>query len=115
MLDNLKSSQSHSSAKSRSRAPGHTDCLKSMSRTITMQGLTLAPIIALENAFLARLDVNNARLDVKSQQSHSSAKSGQGHQVITHAEYIKDNARFETGCYHHYREIHLKARLNINC
>ena len=37
---NVKSQQSHSSAKSGSKAPGHSACLKSMSGTITMQGLT---------------------------------------------------------------------------
>ena len=42
----VKSKQSHKSAKSRSRAPGHSGCLKSMSRTITIQGLTLAAITA---------------------------------------------------------------------
>ena len=39
---------SHSSMKSRSRALGHSACLKSMSRTITMQGLTLAAITTSE-------------------------------------------------------------------
>ena len=43
---NVKSRQSHSSAISGSNAPGHSVCLKSMSRTITMQGLTLAAITA---------------------------------------------------------------------
>ena len=45
---NVKSEQSHSSVKSRSRPPGHSACLKSMSRTITMQGMTLASMSALE-------------------------------------------------------------------
>ena len=48
----VKSQQSHSSAKSRSRAPGHSVCLKSMLRTITIQGLTLAAIIASEKPSL---------------------------------------------------------------
>ena len=38
----VKSQQSHWGLKSKSRAPGHSVCLKSMSRTTTMQGLTLA-------------------------------------------------------------------------
>ena len=33
--------------KCRSRAAGHSACLKGMLRTITMQGLTLADIVAL--------------------------------------------------------------------
>ena len=35
-----------------------------------------------ETHFNARLEVNNARLDVKSQQSHSSVKSGQGYWLV---------------------------------
>ena len=42
----------HSSMKSRSRAPGHTACLKSMSRTITMQVLTHPAITASEKCTL---------------------------------------------------------------
>ena len=64
----------HSSAKSRSRTPGHSACLKSMSRTIAMQGLALAAITASEKHILMLDDVYNARLDVKSKQSHSSTK-----------------------------------------
>ena len=41
----IKSRQSHSSTKSRSRALGHYASLKTISWTITMQGLTLAAII----------------------------------------------------------------------
>ena len=44
----IKSKQSHSSVKSRSRASGHSACLMSMSRIITMQGLALAAISASE-------------------------------------------------------------------
>ena len=42
----VKSQQSNSI--SRSRAPSHSGCLKSMSRTITMQGLTFTAITASE-------------------------------------------------------------------
>ena len=35
-----------------SRAPGHSACLKSMSRTMTMEGLTLAAITAAEKRTL---------------------------------------------------------------
>ena len=45
MLDDIKS-QSHSSAKSKSRLTSHSACLKSMSRIITMQGVTLASVTA---------------------------------------------------------------------
>ena len=48
--DSTKNNQSHSSAKSRSRAWGHNARLKSMSRTITMQGLTLAAITVSEKS-----------------------------------------------------------------
>ena len=44
----IQSKQSHSGAKSRSRAPGNSVCLKSISMTITMQSLTLAAITASE-------------------------------------------------------------------
>ena len=47
-----------------SRAPGHSACLKSMSRIITMQDLTLRAIIASETLFNASFDANNARLHV---------------------------------------------------
>ena len=43
----------------RSTALGHSASLKSMLRTITMQGLTLAAITAVEEKNL------NARIDVK--------------------------------------------------
>ena len=48
----VKSRQSRLSAKSRSTAPGQSACLKSMLRTITMQGLTLAAITAAEKRTL---------------------------------------------------------------
>ena len=48
MLDDVKSGQSHSRTRSRSRASGHTACLKTISRTITMQGLTLTAITTSE-------------------------------------------------------------------
>ena len=44
--------QSHWSVKSRSMATGHSACLKSMSRTNTMQGLTFAAITATEKQTL---------------------------------------------------------------
>ena len=44
----VKSQQSYFSMKSKSRAQGHSACLKDMSRTITMQGLSLAAITNLE-------------------------------------------------------------------
>ena len=40
--------QSHWSMKSRSRSTGHSACSKSMQRTITMQGLMLTAIMAVE-------------------------------------------------------------------
>ena len=46
----VKLKHNHSSTKSRSRAQGHIACLKSVLRTITMQGLTLVVITASENA-----------------------------------------------------------------
>ena len=61
---------SHLSVKSRLRA-----CLNSMSRTDTMQCLTHSYHHFGETHFNARFDVNNAIFDVKSQQSHSRAKS----------------------------------------
>ena len=73
-LDDVKSLQSHSSMKSRSRVSRLSACLKSMSRTITMQGLTLIAITASEKYTLMLDDVNSARLGVKSWQSHSSTK-----------------------------------------
>ena len=72
---NVKSLQSHRSMKSRSRAPGHSVCLKNMLRTITMQGLTLAAITASQKHTLM-LD------NVKSWQNHSSTKSRSRHRVI---------------------------------
>ena len=47
----IKSWQSHSSMKSRSRAPVHSACLKSMLRTIITQGLTLLPITGWPHIF----------------------------------------------------------------
>ena len=52
MLGDVKSQQSYSRVKSRSRAPGHNVCLRSMSRIITMQDLTLAAIFASEKRAL---------------------------------------------------------------
>ena len=46
-----------------------------------MQGLTLAAITARETHLTTKLEINNARLDVKSQQSHSSTKSRSSNQV----------------------------------
>ena len=47
--------------KCRSRAPGHGACLKSVSRTITMQGFILAAITAAEKCTISRLDVKFSR------------------------------------------------------
>ena len=60
----------------RSRVPGHSACLKSMSRTITMQGLTLAAIIATEKRTLM-LDstLNHDKVT-------GARNLGQGHRVI---------------------------------
>ena len=52
MLDSTLNHDSHSSAISRSMAPEHNVYLKSMSRTITMQGLTLAAITASQQRTL---------------------------------------------------------------
>ena len=52
MLDSTLSHDSHSSAKSKSRSLGHNACLKSMSRTITVQGLILTAITAAEKRSL---------------------------------------------------------------
>ena len=46
----VKSQQSLSSMKSRSRVLDHSVCLTSISRTITMQGLTLTAITASEKS-----------------------------------------------------------------
>ena len=48
----VKSRQSQSSGKSRSRALGHNVCLKSMLRKITMKGMILAAITASEKCTL---------------------------------------------------------------
>ena len=48
----VKLQQSYSSTKSRSQAPGNIVCLRSMSRTITMQGLTFAAISPSEKRTL---------------------------------------------------------------
>ena len=58
------------SAKSRSRAPSYRACLKSMSKKITMQGSSFA-----------------AKLNTKSQQSHSSIKSRS--RVLGRSAYLK--------------------------
>ena len=44
--------QSHWNAKSRSRAPDHSACLKKMLTTITVQGLILAAITSTEKCTL---------------------------------------------------------------
>ena len=44
----VKSQRSHSSVKSRSRVLGLSACLKSISRTMTVQSLTLAAITVSE-------------------------------------------------------------------
>ena len=60
-IHDVNNDDNHRSAKVTSRELGHNGCLKSMSRTITMQGLTLTAITATEIGTLM-LD----RLDVKS-------------------------------------------------
>ena len=50
MLDDVKSKQSHFSMKSKSKALGHSVGLKSISRTITIQGLTLPAITISEKS-----------------------------------------------------------------
>ena len=63
----VKPRQSYSSTQTMSRVLGHSAYLKSMLSTITMQGLTLTSYHRFrEMHYNARLDVNNARLDVKS-------------------------------------------------
>ena len=52
MPDPSKIMTNHWSAKSKSRALGHSECLKTMSRTITMQGFTLAAITASKKCIL---------------------------------------------------------------
>ena len=116
---NVKSWQSQWSAKSRSTAPRHSACLKSMSRTITIQGLTHSYRRFREIYFTARLDLNNAKLDVKSWQSHSSTKPRSrvsGHSACLKCEYVEVNyyARFDTHSYHRFRDIHFTARLDVN-
>ena len=75
----VKSWQRHWSAKSMSRASCHSACLKSMSRTITMQGLKLAAITAAEKCTLM----------LESTQNHDKVTEarnlGQGHRVIVRA------------------------------
>ena len=72
---NVKSWQSHSSMKCRSRAPVHSVSLKSMSRTITMQGLTLTTIIVSEKYTLMFDSTWIILVKVQSWQRHSSMKS----------------------------------------
>ena len=56
-----------------------------------MQGSTLAAIIDSENTLNARFGVNNARLDLKSQQSHPSAKSRS--RAPSHGAFLKSMSR----------------------
>ena len=98
-------------AKSRSRAPGHSACLKSY----------------VKDNYFAKFDTRsyhhyrethfNARLDVKSWQSHWSAKSrskGTRSKCVLE-EYVEDNyyTRFDTRSYHRFRETHFNARLDV--
>ena len=48
----VKLSQRHWNVKYKTRALGHSLCLKGMLRTITMQGLTLTALIATEKQML---------------------------------------------------------------
>ena len=48
-IDNVNF-DSHLSVKCRSRSPGHDACLKSVSRTITIQGFIFPAIIATEKS-----------------------------------------------------------------
>ena len=59
----IKSWQSHSSMKSRSKALSHSACLKSIPRTITVQGLTFAAITAAEKHTLMLILTFNLILD----------------------------------------------------
>ena len=56
----LQSCQRQRSLKCRSRAPGHGACLKSMSKTIPMQGSILTAITVAEKLERSRIDVNFA-------------------------------------------------------
>ena len=69
--------KSWQSVKSRSRTLDHSVCLKIMSRTITVCKVWHSQLSLLQRNTLnnAGLDLNNARLNVKSGQSHSSMKS----------------------------------------
>ena len=63
----VKSRQTHLNMKSSSRAPGHSVCSKSLSRTITLQGFHTHSYHRFREIHInARLDKNNARLDIKS-------------------------------------------------
>ena len=59
----VKSLQSHWSVKCRSRASDHSACLKGILRTITMEGLTLAAIIAAEKQTLLRHKIMKKSLE----------------------------------------------------
>ena len=115
----VKSWQSHSSMTSRSRVSGHSACLKSMLRTITMQGLTLTAITASEKYTLMLDDVIDARLGVKSWQSHSSTKCRS--RTPVHNACLKSLSRtyitqfFYTPSYHCFRHMHFNAWLDVNC
>ena len=70
-----------------------------------------------ETHFNARFDKNNATLDIKSKQSHSSVKSrlrAPCHSVCFKSMSRTITARFDTRSYHCFRETHLNARLDVN-
>ena len=71
--------QSHWSVKCRSRTPGHSVCLKGMLRTMTMQGLTLAAIIAAEKQTLMLESMQNYVISFKSHWSVKCRSRAPGH------------------------------------
>ena len=71
MLDLTYNDKSHWSAKSRSKAPGHSACLKTIFRTITMQGLTLTVITALEKGLLSKFMTKSLERDIEAKSTGS--------------------------------------------
>ena len=121
MLDLTYSWQSHLSKKSRSRTLGHRVCLESLSRTITIstiQALTHRYHRFREIHFNAT-DMNNAKLNVKSWQSHSRMESRS--RAPVHSACLKSMSRkiitqdFNTSSNHCFREMHFNVRLDIYC
>ena len=54
--------------KCRSRAPGHSACLKGMLKTFTVQGLTLAGVITIEKCTL--MEIVDRRTEIGTPISH---------------------------------------------